>query len=338
VWAGVADVPSPLRRSELPIRELLRSDQASFLESIVGGYGPFEAMIELDRDGGKEFAMLFRPGFWYLIRFLRAVGRAPLRAFVVADHHQVVGTTLLIPLPNSGYLVGVGVRPSHRRRGLAGRLVARAEEESQRTGRAWAVLDVEEENHPAVTLYLARQYTTLARIDWLRTASLAAAGAVPHGTVSVRALTDKAQRRRAAAWVTAHVPASITSILPPTDRRLTHLETLGMAPGGKREVWEVGAPGMPRGVLSATWRGAAKPGMLFLAAMDAGATRDEVVALVQAGVAWLSGLSCSVILLAVPGYVTGALPVAAELGFLPQLSTLTMARRLEGAPPSSPNR
>jgi ribosomal protein S18 acetylase RimI-like enzyme len=333
-------VPSgetPPTGNDLPIRELRRSDRVSFLESIVGGYGPFEEMIGLARDGSQEFDAVFRPGLWMLLRFLRLIGRAPVRAFVVADGGPVVATTLLLPWPRSGYILGVGVRPAYRRRGLARRLVAHAEEVAHRSGRAWAVLDVEEENLPAVALYQARDYVTLERSVWWKTDAPDGIGKVAGGGAAVRPLRSRAERTAAATWVARHVSPEVSTPLPPTGNRLTHLESLGQTPGSAREVWEVGPSGARLGIVTGIWRGASKPGILFVPALESGISRSELVSVIQTAVAWLGTRGSAGLLLALPDSFRAASPVLEELGFRRQLSTLAMARPLAvhdgGAPP-----
>lgn len=318
---AVPAVEAPPARILLPIRELRKSDRASFISSILGGYGPFEDMIGMSRDGSAEFEALFQPGIWYLLRFLRIFGRAPLRAFVVVEADAVVGTTLLLPWPRSGYVLGVGVRPSHRRRGLAGRLVARAEDVARDGGRTWAVLDVEEENLPAIALYRARNYTTIQRTVWWRSEAPTRIAT----TAQVQPLSGRAERRQASEWVARQAPSELTSKLPPTANRLTHLESLGQSPGSAREVWEAGPAGSPHGVLSAIARGPTKPGILFVPAVGPDATRDEIVSLVQAGVGWLTGRGCAGVLVSVPDYMGPVASVLSDLGFSSQLTTLTMA-------------
>ncbi len=322
----VTQLPGP-PGSAVEVREVRRSDRDSFSEVILGSYGPFEVLLGLGTRGTAEFAGLFRPGIWFALQLLRAFGRAPIRIFVASAGPTVVGTTMMLPWPNSGYILGVGVRPSHRRRGLAGQMIARAEQLSAKHGREWAVLDVEEENHPAVTLYRARRYEPIQRALWLRCATpevVAAAGRAP---ASVR-IVGKADRKSAAAWCARHVPDSVTAILPPNPARLTHLESLGQFPGAVRETWSVGRPNEPVGYLVACWRGTGLPGILFLPALDPGASHDELVRLIQEGTAWLVARGCAVVLAAVTDSVGSARPILEELGFSPQLSTLTMARRL----------
>ena len=301
---------------------------------ILGAYGPFEAMLGLGRQGTQEFSGLFRPGIWFVLRLLRLLGMAPIRMFVAADGRTVVGTTMLLPWPNSGYILGVGVRPSHRRRGLAGRMIERAEQTAARRGRPWAVLDVEAENHPALTLYLARQYAQIQSALWLLCETPGSVTAVPRPPSEVRAV-GKSGRKAAAAWCARHVPASVTAVLPPDPARLSHLESLGQFPGAIRETWSVGPSAAPVGFLAGVRRAAGTPGILFLPALDPSATQDDLVRLVQEGTTWLVAQGSATVIAAVPDHVSNTVPWFQELGFVPQMTTLTLARRLEADPSGS---
>jgi GNAT superfamily N-acetyltransferase len=323
----VAARPAAPAGGAVRIRELRRSDRDSFFEVLLGSYGPFEAMLGLGTQGTAEFSGLFRPGIWFVLQFLRAFGLAPIRMFVAVEGPTVVGTALVLPWPNSGYILGVGVRPSHRRRGWAGRMIGRAEELSAKHRRDWAVLDVEEENHAAVALYRARQYAPIQSAVWLRCATPEALAAAPRAPASVQVVA-KGGRKAAAARCAELVPASLTAILPPNPTRLSHLESLGQFPGTVRETWSVGPPDRPVGYVSACWRGKGRPGILFLPALDPAASREEVVRLVQEGTAWLASRGGTVVLAAVPDSVGSAIPILESLGFSRQLSTWTMARRL----------
>jgi len=83
------------------------------------------------------------------------------------------------------------------------------------------------------------------------------------------------------------------------------------------------------------------PGVLFLPALDAGASREEVIRLVQKGCVWLASRGSSAVVIAVPDTWASAIAWLQEIGITPQLSTLTMARRLGVAggltvPPKGP--
>jgi len=313
------------------IRELRRSDRDSFTEVVQGSYGPFERMLGLGAGGANEFAGLFRPGLWFVLQLLRAFGASPIRFFVAVDGPTVVGTTLLLRWPNSGYVLGVGVRPSHRRRGLAGQMIERAETSAERHGREWAVLDVEAENQPAVTLYRARHYEVLHSAVWLRSDAPGSVGAANRPAGLVRAV-GKSGRKAATAWCARRVPTSVTEVLPPNPTRLIHLESLGQLPGTVRETWSVGPSDSPLGYLAGYWRGAEMPGLLFLPALDPAITPADLVRLVGEGTEWLLARGSPAVVVAVPDSLASAIPVIEGLGFARQLTTLTMVRRLGTSP------
>ncbi len=321
----------------LRIREVRRSDRDSFSEVMIGSYGPFEAMLGLGTRGSAEFAPLFKPVFWFFFSLLKVLGVSPLRIYVTVDGSTVVGTTMVLRWPTSGYILGVGVRPSYRRRGLAGRMIARAEERTAKKGRTWAVLDVEADNYPALTLYRALHYQPIQTAHWLRCAAPEAVASGPRAPAVVRPLSsEKGGRKAAAAWCTPRVPASVSTVLPPSPERLSHLEALGQFPGVVSETWAVGRPEAPVGYVAAYSRGGGLPGIQFFPALDPAASHPELVRLVQEGTAWLASRGSTVVLAAVPDSVGALLPVLAELGFLLQLSTVTMARPLGGGSPSAP--
>jgi GNAT superfamily N-acetyltransferase len=336
----VVGPPAGASGADIRIRDIRRSDRDSFSEVLLGSYAEFETMLGLGKRGAAEFADLFRPGIWFVLRTMRLFGLAPFRLFVAADGPTVVGTTMLLPWPVSGYILAVGVRASHRRRGLAGRLVGRAEEVAARHGRTWAVLDVEEENHPAFALYRARGYETIQSAVWLQCLSPRAVASAPRAGGTVR-VVGKAGRKSAAAWCAQHAPPSITAILPPTPARLSHFESLGQFPGVAWETWSAGPSDSPVGYLSAAWRGTGMPGILFLPAVAPAASHDGFAHLVQEGTAWLVGRGSPAVVVAVPSWMRSFTPVLEELGFVVHLTTLTMARRLDGpgrsaGPPKGP--
>jgi GNAT superfamily N-acetyltransferase len=296
---------------------------------MLGSYGPFEAMLGLGTKGTAEFAGLFTPWVWFVLSLFKALGRPLIRIVVAADGGTVVGTTMVLPWPNSGYVLGVGVRPSHRRRGLAVRMLGKAEDLTVERRKTWSVLDVEEENLPAVTLYRSQQYETIQKAEWFRCPAPQAVASAPRLPASSRAV-GKAGRGAAAAWCAQRIPPAVTTPMPPDRDRLTHLESLGQFPGARRETWSVGPADSPVGFVSACWRGKAMPGLLFFPALDPSATHDDLARLVQEGTAWLVSRECGVVLAVVPDNAGAVVPVLEELGFSHQLSTLTMVRRLGG--------
>jgi GNAT superfamily N-acetyltransferase len=322
---------SPPAASAPQVRELRRSDRDSFLEALGGAYGPFEALLGLDSQDTEEMAGLFRPGVWFALRFLRVFGRAPVRVVVAASGSRVVGTTMVLTWPRAGYILGVGVRPEFRRRGLAGQLVGWGEEVARRRGKSWAVLDVEAENTAAVALYRRRGYETVDRTVWLwRT---------PPATPSARAGSSRVghkigtgEQRAASEWVARHSPEALSRTVYPLDSRLTHLEILALAPQTTREVWVAGTPQAPGAFVVACTRGSRMPGILFLPCVDPGMPAAELVEFAAGAADGLLAQGSPSVLAAIPSAAATALPHLLAAGYTEALATLTMVRPLRGAP------
>jgi ribosomal protein S18 acetylase RimI-like enzyme len=314
----------------IDLREARRGDRDSFLEVILGSYGPFEHLLGLDTQGTDEMRTLFGPVVWAMIRLLRWVGRPPAWVLVAADGKQVVASTVLLPAENYGYIVAVATRPSHRRRGIAGHLVGRAEELARRGGRAWAVLDVEEENASAIALYRGRGYETIQTAVWLRYSNLGTVVTPVTPTAPVR-VVGRSGRTAAAEWCRRRIDPRFAKIVTPTLRRLTHLERVVQLPGVARQVWVVGPDDAPLAFLSAYWKNSRSPGMLFLPAVDAGAGPEVLVPLILRGILWLREKGVPYVVAAVPDPASAAVPVLEGIGFQPGLTTLTMALVVDGA-------
>jgi GNAT superfamily N-acetyltransferase len=316
-------VPPVGTGSAIETREALRTDRDSFLEVIVGSYGPFEHLIGLDAQGMDEIAAVFRPFVWAVLRLLKWFGRPPVRILVAAESGQIVGSTILIPAQSYGYIVGVATRPSHRRQGIAGHLVERAEELTRKGGRRWAVLDVEAENAPARALYQARGYETIQTAVWLRSAD-------PRGITASRSsreqprVVGRAARSAVAEGCRRQIPPAFAAIVPPAARYLTHLERLVQLPGVAQRTWAVGPSGAPLACLSAYWRNSRSPGVLFFPVADPRSSAEPFTALAQSGIAWLREKGSPYFVAAVPDTASAVLPVLEELGFRPALTTLTM--------------
>ncbi|MCI4367358.1 MAG: GNAT family N-acetyltransferase [Thermoplasmata archaeon] len=321
---------SPPGESHVVLREARRRDRDSFLQVIVGSFGPLERLMGLDKDHLGLIGAVFGPALWFLVSLLKAIGRAPARILVASDGPTVVGTTVWVPVDGFGYIGAVGVRPSHRRRGIAGRLVDRAEKLTAEKGPSWAVLDVESDNAPAIALYRARGYTTIQTARWLRLAGPAKVASPPRPTPPVRAVRGSG-RSAAAEWCARQQSERFVAIVPPASRRFTHLEMFAQTPGVRRETWAVGATDRPLAYLIAYWKDRSTPGVILLPAVDPTVPREGLPDLVRHGVGWLAAKGCPHVIAVVPDPADPALPALEELGFRTEVTTFTMAVRV-GAP------
>lgn len=187
-------------------------------------------------------------------------------------------------------------------------MIGRAEQIAHQRGRPWAVLDVEAENLPALTLYRARQHEQIQSALGLRCGTPGSVGTPPRAAANVRVI-GRTGRKPAAEWCARHVPATISTILPPNPTLLTHLDSLGEWLGVVRETWSVGPPTAPVGYLAAYWQAVGVRDLLFWPALDPSTWREDMVRLLREGTAWLVAQGSWVVGAVVPESVGSAVPV-----------------------------
>jgi ribosomal protein S18 acetylase RimI-like enzyme len=105
-------------------------------------------------------------------RFSRSLMRQLLQrkhsaTWIAEDHGIMTGFAIVAWEKEDGellaYIQTIEVTPSHRSRGIARTLLARAESSAQAAGATLIWLHVDEENLPAVSLYEARRYKCVGR-------------------------------------------------------------------------------------------------------------------------------------------------------------------------------
>ena len=89
------------------------------------------------------------------------------RVVIAEDGHALVGFVILDVEATEegrfGYIVTLDVSPGHRRKGLAGQLMEKAERAASREGCAAVVLHVFVGNEPAISFYVGRGFERLHR-------------------------------------------------------------------------------------------------------------------------------------------------------------------------------
>ncbi len=82
--------------------------------------------------------------------------------FIVAyRHRELVGYAGVIYILEEGHVTNLAVRPSARRKGIAGRLMLRLIEESTSQGIRFLTLEVRRSNKPAISLYVKFGFTAI---------------------------------------------------------------------------------------------------------------------------------------------------------------------------------
>lgn len=304
-----------------------RADRGSYLDLVVRNLGPVDYLLGMEVRAPREMDRAFRGAGYAFLRFLGLLHRSPVTFFAARAGGKVVGTTIVLYLRESGYVAAVGTEASHRKQGVATRLLDIAEGSIRRRHRPWAVLDVECENASAYRLYRARGYQILQTVGWYRrkTSGPGQRSAIP-GTV--RPVTTREELKAATAWCTANTPEKLRRVLPPPRGCLSGTELTSLPQWSENATWIAGDGGGTRGYARAYRSGAGDPGFLFLPALSAGIPPSEVYGLTSSALDWLARSSTREIVAPVPDYLAPTVPALESNGFEKVLDTYTMARAL----------
>lgn len=188
-----------IRRDLGPIADLLElafADERSRAHGSAGGFGLLQ-------------------GYGPLIAFLSPFSpslRDCFNGYVWEEKGRIVGNASVSRLNGAAdvWIIGnVGVHPDFRRHGIARQLTARAIEHAREEGARMVVLDVREENTPALTLYASMGFRPAgghvdlltSRVDTLRlgssgwsSAGQASAGPSPGGDAAARLEVESLRR------------------------------------------------------------------------------------------------------------------------------------------------
>ncbi|MCL4355112.1 MAG: GNAT family N-acetyltransferase [Nitrososphaerota archaeon] len=302
--------------------ELRKQDLRSFEDVVVQGLGHFERVTCLDEPTVSQLRSLRQAGVWTMFSLLRALGRAPINIHVAVTGGKVIGTASEVLLKESGYVLGVATDVAMRNRGIATNLLERIHADVGRKGKTWTALDVESDNAVAVRVYKRLGYEEVATFAWhvgpLRR-MVAGRGQV--------ALVERNQLGRTASWVQGNIPPSMAVPLPPSGKRLTHLELLVRAPGSRDVTWEIGQSGQKTAAVRGIYTSMVKTGYIFPVTDDRSVTKDDITAVIGSASDWVRSLGGSKMVVATPSPSSGWNQVLTELGILCEASTTLMVRK-----------
>ena len=250
------------------VRELRFSDVSRFLELALSNVGELEAQLGLQARSERQLRPLESRGAWFLLRFLRLLGRSPVRLFVAEDRGTLVGTTVAVLLGPWAYVAAVGVREDHRRAGVAQALVRRAEEVGERARKDTMVLEVDAKNEAARSLYAKLGWSTGPLVRWWELPSQ------PPPVQGVRARPARRQER-----TMGHEASAARLGFDFPGRFLHPCEFVCRGPGGRHGTWAAGPVGSPSLVVR-YWAGAVgESGFLLPVTTSETPAREEDVVL-----------------------------------------------------------
>jgi len=314
---------TPSALSSTVFRPLRRRDEPKFLEVVMMGVGNLERSTGLDASAEALIRSLFRRSIWFLTRFLSGIGRPIVSVVVAEEGSRLVGTGMILWLPNSAYVSGMATRPECRGRGVASRILALLQSQARRRRRDWMTLDVESENDTAIRVYLKAGYREVAEFSWLtRTGSPSATGPVAAECRPMR----RADGRTIPSRLDAARPETYRAVFPATPRVLNHNEFLVRGMGSRSQTWvKETAQGVPC-VLRTYFSPAKKLGAFFLMTGVPEPSPEELTSLVNAGASWMEPLGPERCLAVLPISSVATRVALERAGFVRVVGSKTMVR------------
>ncbi|MBN1677367.1 MAG: GNAT family N-acetyltransferase [Candidatus Thermoplasmatota archaeon] len=115
--------------------------------------GQLDALIEAQNRIFEDYIIQIRSSRQFFMDFLRSVGGDLREVIVSMDGDQIVGYVCPVIDGDEAWIGGLGVLPSHRRRGIGTRLMLAAEEKCRSKGVREVTLEVIEGNDLAKRFY-----------------------------------------------------------------------------------------------------------------------------------------------------------------------------------------
>jgi GNAT superfamily N-acetyltransferase len=311
-------VPDSPHRIEC--RELRRSDLPGFTTVLAQGIGALERAVGIDQTSEEMIGSLRRPGIWVLLSFLRLIGVAPVRLYVGTLDRKVVGTTILVLLPETGYIAGVSTDAAARGRGVATHVIETAQATARTKGKRWFALDVESENETAIRVYRRLGYAEAARYGWYTGAT--PDPPPPNGTLAHEV---KGFDRPLREWADRLRPQSVRSAVPATKRSLQHLELITRANGLRTKRWVLGEGGALTGAATSHYIPSVRIGFVY-PSLPPDAADGVFERLVAPGLRWVRAEGATKLVVVGPDPPGSWAEALARLGVIRSVSTVLMVR------------
>jgi len=308
--------------SPFEFRRLRRSDVSGYLPVVLQGIGKLERTTGLDRGSEATIRTLSRRTVWWLLGFLRAIGRPVLDIYVAAEGGRIVGTGTILWLPSSGYVAGMATEAAYRGRGIASRILALQREEVARRRKGWLALDVESENETAVRVYEKAGYREAGRFAWFARTGLPETGPV---APDVRPATGRELAELALALDAAR-GEEYRAALPASPRMLSHIQILVTGRRVEHRTWVVPTSGGAPIAVRASFDANARLGAYFVLPGRSPPSSDELLRAIAPATAWLRPLSPSTSFAVAPEPSGEIGPTLERLGFAFAVRSLTMVR------------
>jgi len=264
----------------------------------------------------------------FVVGLARLLGRPIFMMLVVDIEGRVMGSTLLNFTPEAGYVSGVVVDTSVRRRGNAQAMLRACDELCQRYRRSYVVLDVLSENAPALRLYDRWGYQPLRDVHWLSRVFGPEAPLPPlTGTVRIRPFR-RSDGPRLAEIDNALMPPEVRSILP---RHAGEFRVPAVAGGlleSETEAWVAEVDGRPAGFLRATLSHLMEAANLSSPMFRPDVPEPVAQDLLVTALRWIEERKAPRVVTELPEHRIRFLPLLSSLGFVERFRVHTLVHRL----------
>lgn len=297
-----------------------------------------ESEFTLTRAEGMErvIARAYRWDARFLLGLLRLVGYPIGRFLAVEVDGRLAGVTFVFFDPPSAHIVSVVVDAPFRRRGFAKLLVGAAEAAGRRRGCRYALLEVLEDNAPAIALYRSTGYLPVRGVGWFAREVGPSETPLPEPPTGERARPIRRMERRDAA------PLARVALdqQPALERGIRTIRpgNFRVAPpiiqilGGESEAFVREGPEGLDGFVRASTSGAMDSGHLTAPVFAPGVADPEALDLIDQGLAWFREHPVRRIICEAPDDATRLIARLAARGFRRGLGVHVLAKPL--APPS----
>lgn len=260
-----------------------------------------------------------------MLGLLRLARRPVFDFFVDEEDGRLAGTTLVTYSERAGHLSVVSVARPYRRRGIARALLARAHAETLRQRRRYSVLEVLDDNAPALALYAAAGYHLLQRGEVLQREPLPGDFAGPPRAVPGLREFRREDARELVPLADALAAPELREVAPATREMFLQLPLIAASTESRSAAWVLEHAGRTAGFLRATVGGITRTAHLSQPIVAEGLAAEGTKGLIETGLRWVHERGPVRVITALPAARADLRTAVADAGFTTAYRLQTLA-------------
>ena len=312
----------------IQIRDCKRTDRDFLVRLVPQDSDPIPAFLGISsNDIARGTEKVFGFPAWWVLTFTRWL-RAPVARLLVAeDGGEPVGFVSVAFQRGHGLIGTLITDPSHRRKGIGSALMEAAEAATRARGDRVAVLEVNQDNEGARSLYQRRGYRLLFVNHWFEGSLSDQPARLGAGPWVARPAT-RGDLRQVRSFRRRSLPPSLVEILPPSSEDPGGIDRFARSKRGERHAWCLGPPEAPSGLVLAYT--SPQGGLSFLSCpyVDSSTSEAQQDALLEAALDWLRSKKATRTVSALPSYSTRATAAVRRVGLVERLRSEFLFREL----------